>query len=89
MKMSKIMVCVLSIIALSACKRDLTPQEQQQNEDYYKYQKTIAEIKVPQTEIVGTVQGNPGVFIHKFYDEKTGTNCYFINVNLDNMSCVK
>lgn len=80
-------------LALAACskKEDVeTKEEKETRMSYERYAASIKELKnkVPQSEIVGQVQGRE-VFIHRFYDEKNGTNCYFIDYDFKNFSCVK
>lgn len=84
------MICVA--IAMTACskKEEETMEQKAQRIAYETEQLKMNEIKskVPTSEIVGKIQGRE-VFIHRFYDEKTGSNCYFIDYNLNNISCTK
>lgn len=86
---------ILSMLALSlaACSKKAepdTPEEKLAKQAYERYEASVKELKnkVPHSEIVGQVEGSD-VFIHRFYDEKNGTNCYFINYDYKNLSCVK
>lgn len=93
MKYQKMMTIGLIAISatLVACgKREETPKELQERLVYENFKVVQEEMKnkVPKTEIVGKIQGRE-ILIHKFYDEKNGASCYFIDYNLNNLSCVK
>lgn len=80
-------------LALSACSKKAEPEteaDKLQRQAYERYEASVKELKnkVPNSEIIGQVQGS-SVFIHRFYDEKNGTNCYFMNYDYKNLSCVK
>lgn len=88
-----LLIMSLLAVALAACSRKPEVETQEEKEtrvSYERYQTNIKEMKnkVPQTEIIGQVQGRD-VFIHRFYDEKNGTNCYFIDYRFDHLTCVK
>ncbi len=73
------------VMSISGCgKKELDPQEQ------IKEKETEAmKVTVQSSEIVAKVRDTNSVYIHRFYDEKNGTTCYFLDYHYDNMSCVK
>ncbi len=73
------------VMSISACgKKEVDPQEQ------VKAKETEAmKVTVPSSEIVAKVRDTNNVYIHRFYDEKNGTTCYFLDYHYDSMSCVK
>ena len=87
-----ILVALVVAVMLSACgkKEEETSAQKAQRVAQEVEQIKMNEVKskVPTSEIVGKIQGRE-VYIHKLYDEKTGANCYFIDYNLNNLSCVK
>ena len=91
--MKKSILFAMSVVVmLSACgkKVDETAEQKAQRVAQEVEQIKMNEVKskVPASEIIGKIQGRE-VYIHKLYDEKTGANCYFIDYNLNNLSCVK
>lgn len=83
-----LLIMSMIVISLTACKK---PEARIQEEKAYERHVAILnelKNKVPPSEIIGQVQGREA-FIHRFYDEKNGTNCYFIDYDYKNFSCVK
>ena len=84
-KMTTLAMISVMVMGLSACgKKGVDPQEQ------VKQKETEAmKVTVPSSEIVAKVRDTNNVYIHRFYDEKNGTTCYFLDYHYDSISCVK
>ena len=83
---------IVVTVMLSACSKKVEETSEQKAQrvaqEFEQIKINELKSKVPASEIIGKVQGRD-VFIHKFYDEKTGANCYFIEYNFNNLSCTK